>query len=133
MYLASQILLKYFVSFIDFIFILAVLCLCCCAWAFSSCGGRCYSLVVVLRLLIVVASLVAEQGSKAWWPLQLQYAGSVVVAHRLQRMGSAVVAHGLSCPMACGIFQSENRTYVSWQNLNQWTIRKVHILSFFYM
>ena len=32
----------------------------CCSWAFSSCGDRGYSLAVVLGLLIVVASLVAE-------------------------------------------------------------------------
>ena len=32
----------------------------CCSWAFSSCGDRGYYLAVVLGLLIVVASLVAE-------------------------------------------------------------------------
>ena len=42
---------------------MAVLSLCCCMWAFSklvASGG--YSLVVVLGLLIVVASLVVEPG-----------------------------------------------------------------------
>ena len=33
-----------------------------CSWAFSSCGERGYSLVVVHALLTVVASLVAEHG-----------------------------------------------------------------------
>ena len=40
---------------------MAVLDLCCCSWAFSRCGERDYSLVVVLRGLIVVA-LVVEHG-----------------------------------------------------------------------
>ena len=41
---------------------LAALGLRCCAWAFSSCGERGLLFVVVCRLLIVVASLVAEHG-----------------------------------------------------------------------
>ena len=41
---------------------LAALGLCCCAWAFSSCGERGLLFVVVHGLLIVVASLVAEHG-----------------------------------------------------------------------
>ena len=41
---------------------LAVLGLCCCAWAFSSCGERGLFFVVVRGLLIVVASLVVEHG-----------------------------------------------------------------------
>ena len=39
---------------------LAALGLRCCAWAFSSCGERGLLFVVVRRLLIEVASLVAE-------------------------------------------------------------------------
>ena len=39
---------------------LAVLGLCCCARAFSSCGERGLLFVVVPRLLIAVASVVAE-------------------------------------------------------------------------
>ena len=35
----------------------------CCTWAFSICGNQDYSLVVVPRLLIVMASLVAEEPS----------------------------------------------------------------------
>ena len=40
---------------------LAVLGLCCCVWAFSSCGQQ-GLLFVVVRGLIAVASLVAEHG-----------------------------------------------------------------------
>ena len=36
--------------------------LCCCAWAFSSCGERGLLFVAVRGLLIVMASLVAEHG-----------------------------------------------------------------------
>ena len=43
-------------------FFLAVLGLCCCARAFSSCGEQGLTLVAVHGLLIVVASLVAEHG-----------------------------------------------------------------------
>ena len=49
-----------FLSF--FHLFLAVLGLYCCAWAFSSCGERGLLFVAVRRLLIVVASLVAEHG-----------------------------------------------------------------------
>ena len=41
---------------------LAALGLCCCARAFSSCGERGLLFVAVRRLLIAVASLVAEHG-----------------------------------------------------------------------
>ena len=44
------------------LFILAVLGLCCCAWAFSSCGEWGLLFVAVRGLLIVMASLVAEHG-----------------------------------------------------------------------
>ena len=54
------------VNMITFILIflkfLSVLALCCCAWAFSSCGEQGLLLVVVRGLLIVVASLVSEHG-----------------------------------------------------------------------
>ena len=53
-------------------------------------GG--YSLVVVRRLLIAVAYLVAE--------------------HRLQGVqASVVVVYWLTCPMACGIFPGQDRTH----------------------
>ena len=50
-------------KFIYFIYLfLAVLGLCCCAWAFSSCGERGLLFIVVCGLLIAVAFLVAEHG-----------------------------------------------------------------------
>ena len=41
---------------------MAALGLCCCAQAFSSCGERGLFFIAVRKLLIVVASLVAEHG-----------------------------------------------------------------------
>ena len=70
----------------------AVLGLCCCAQAFSSCGERGLLFVAVRRLLTAVASLVAEHGLQAWgfsscglWAQQLWFAGLVVPWH----MGSS--------------------------------------------
>ena len=57
---------------------LAVLALCCCSWAFSSCGVR-------------------ASHCGGFSPCSTQ-------AHGLQSAGLSVVAHGLSCPKACGIF-----------------------------
>ena len=48
--------------FILFILFLAVLGLCCCVRAFSSCSERGLLFVVLRGLLIAVASLVAERG-----------------------------------------------------------------------
>ena len=45
-----------------YLFILAVLGLHCCAWAFSSCGERELLFLAVRRLLTMVASLVVEHG-----------------------------------------------------------------------
>ena len=53
--------LNFLFFFYKFIYLfLAVLGLCCCARAYSSCGERGLHFVVVCRLLIAVASLVAE-------------------------------------------------------------------------
>ena len=58
----------YFLFFFKFIFILfiylflAALCHRCCARAFSSCGEQGLLFIVVCRLLITMASLVAEHG-----------------------------------------------------------------------
>ena len=48
--------------FNKFILFLAVLGHFCCMWVFSSCGEQGLLLVAVRRLLIAVASLVAEHG-----------------------------------------------------------------------
>ena len=50
------------IYFFLFSFFLAVLGLCCCAQAFSSCGEQGLLFVVVCGLLIAVASLVVEHG-----------------------------------------------------------------------
>ena len=88
-----------------------------CARAFSSCGKQGPLLVAVCRLLIAVASLVAEHGLQAHGLQQLWHAGSVVVAHGLQSAGSLFVVHGLSCSTACGIFpdQGSNPCPLHWQ------------------
>ena len=59
-------------------------------------GG--YSLVVVLRLFIMVASLAMECRRA------LSAQVLVVVACWLQSSGSVAVVHGLRCSTACGIF-----------------------------
>ena len=74
---------------------MAALGLHCCARALSSCSEQGLFFVVVCGLLIVVASLVAEQGLQARELQQLWHAGPVVVAH------------GLSCSAACGIFPDQ--------------------------
>ena len=63
LYLQLLYALFFFNKFIYFIYLfLAALGLCCCARAFSSCGERGLLFVAVRRLLIAVASLVAEHG-----------------------------------------------------------------------
>ena len=92
------------IYFFNFILFLAVLCLRCCARAFPGCRERGLLFVVVRRLLIAVASLVAEHRLQAHGLQQLRHMGSVVVARGLQSAGSVVVVHRLSCSTACGIF-----------------------------
>ena len=62
--------------------------------------SRGYSLLMLHRLLIVVASLVSEHRLYLSWV-------SVVVAPGLQSLSSVVVGQGLSCPAACGIFPDQ--------------------------
>ena len=54
--------LLYLKIYFIYVFFLAVLGLHYCAWAFSSCGKQGLLFIVVCRLLISVASLVAERG-----------------------------------------------------------------------
>ena len=92
----------------------------------------CWVFVAVHRLLIVVASLVAEHraldlqaslvaacglSSCDTWAQQLWHVGSAVVARGVQSAGSVVVVHGLSCSAACGIFsdQGSNPCPLHWQ------------------
>ena len=81
-----------FYLFTSFWIFLAVLGLHCCARAFSSCGKWGLLFVVVLRLLVVVASLMGALGCLGFSSCPLQRGGSVVVVHRL------------SCPVASRIF-----------------------------
>ena len=63
MYLQIYVFLFCFLSIYLFICLfLAVLGLCCCVWAFSSCSEQGLLFVVVWGLLIAVASLVEEHG-----------------------------------------------------------------------
>ena len=73
-------------SFIYYL-VLPALGLCCCAWAFSSCGERELLFVLVHRLLTASGLSVAKLG--------LLSSGSVAVVHRL------------SCSTACAIFQDQ--------------------------
>ena len=88
---------------------LTVLGLCCCA-GFSlivASGG--YSLVAVLRCLIVVASIVGHVFQGSWAP--------AVVAPGLQSTDSVGVVHGLSYCTACEIIsdQGSNLRLLHWQ------------------
>ena len=75
-----------------YLFFLAVLGLCCCVRAFSSCGEQGLLFIAVCGLLIVVASPVAEHRA-------LGVRASVVVARGLSSCGSRVLEHRLS---SCG-------------------------------
>ena len=113
----SSFFLSFFL-FYKFIYLfLATLGLCCCAWAFSSCGEQGLFFIAVRGLLIAVASLAVEHGLQAHGLRQLQHLGSVVVARGLQSAGSVVVVHGLSCSVACEIFldQGSNPCPLHWQ------------------
>ena len=82
-----------------------------CCWGFSLVvASRGYSLVVLCRLLMAVASLVGEhrlQGAQA----------SVVELSGLQSIDSIVVVHRLRCSVACGILPDEgsNLCILHWQ------------------
>ena len=104
-------------KFIYFILFLAVLGLCCCTQAFSSCGERGLLFIAVRGLLIAVASLVMKHRFQVRGLQQLWHAGSVVVACGLQSAGSVVGVHRLSCSAACGIFldQDLNPCPLYWQ------------------
>ena len=97
----------FFINLFIYLFLAALGLCCCCTRAFSSCSEQGLLFVAVHRLLIAVASPVAEHGLQVRGLQQLWQTGSVVVAHGLQSPGSVVVAHGLSCSAACGIFPDQ--------------------------
>ena len=85
-------------TFTDFFFsspFLAVLGLCCCTWAFSSCSGQ-----GLLSSCSMWAFHCAGFSCGA-------HAGFSRCASWLWSMGSVVVAHRLSCPLAFGIFLNQ--------------------------
>ena len=94
---------------------LAALGLRCCAQAFSSCSEQGLLFVVVHRLLIAVASLVAEHGLQACGLQQLQHAVSVLVACGLSSCGSQAqqLWHtGLFAPRHVGSSRIRDQTRV---------------------
>ena len=80
----------------------------CCSGFFLVAGGRDHSPAAVLRLLIGVASLLAEHGLLD----ALKYCRS-----GLQSRGSTVVVDGLSCSVACRVFldQGLNPCHLHWE------------------
>ena len=96
--------------------------------------SRVYSLAVMHRLLVAVASLAAEHWFQGVWTsvavgLWLELQGSGVAAHGLQSVGSLVVMHGLSCSMA----SSQNRDETCALSIgrwifNHWATREVHLV-----
>ena len=78
-----------------YIYLLTTLDLCCYTWAFSNCGKWSYSLIVVHDLLIVVASLAAENRLQGMQAL-------VFVAQGLSSCSLCCLQHGLnSCGSTC--------------------------------
>ena len=73
-------------------------------------ASRDYSVAVIHGLLIVVASLVGENGLQGG-------PASVAAAPGLLSTDSTAVAHQLSCPTACGILpdQGSNQCLLHWQ------------------
>ena len=85
---------------------LAVLGLCCCAQAFSSCSEWGLLFIAVRGFLIAVASPVEEHGLQAHGLQQLWLAGSRAQAQQLWCMG-------LVAPQHVGSSQARDRTHVS--------------------
>ena len=104
-------------------------------WVFSAgcrlslvAAGRGYSLVVLHKPLLKVASLVAYHGLQSKWAQQFQHTGSVVAACGLSSCGT-----WLSCSMHVEYSRTKDQTCVPCigrQILNHWTTRAV-LSSFF--
>ena len=99
-------------------------------WVFVAASGA--TLGCGARLLIAVASLVAEHGLQARGLQQLQCVSSVVVARGLQSTGSVVVVHGLSCSAARSSWtRAQTRVpCIGRRILNHCATREVPILFF---
>ena len=98
----------------SFIHSFIVLGLCCCLGISPVAVRGGYALAAVHRLIIAMASLVAQEGTEH---RLCGRRASVIVAQGLQSTGSVVVAHGLSGSGAWGIFpdQGSNPCPLSWQ------------------
>ena len=81
---------------------MAALGLRCYTWSFSSCGKWKLLFLGVCGLLIVVASSVAEHGSR-----QVGFSNCSTQACGLSSVGLVVMANELSCSMACEIFPDQ--------------------------
>ena len=92
--------------------------LCCCVRLSLGAVSGSYAPVVVCRLLLAVASLVAERGLDGAGLQSLWHVGSVAVAHGLWSAQAAVVGVcGLRCAEACVLFpqQGSNLCLLPWQ------------------
>ena len=76
-------------------FILAVIGLCCCAWALSSCGQQ---------GLLCIAEWASYWGGFLLWSTGSRTRAPVVASRGLYSVGLVFVAHGVSCSRASGIF-----------------------------
>ena len=107
-------------SIFSFIYLfLTSLCLCCCVWAFSSCGKWGLLLVVVWELLIAVASLVAEA------TLGPTSFSSCCWAQYLWPIGLAAPKH----PCPCWMRDGTHVPCIGWWILHHWAIKEVHGLA----
>ena len=88
---------KDFLNFFKFYLLLVARCLCCCMWAFSSCGEW--------ELLSRCSAWVSHWGGF-----------SCRIAWALGVWASVIVMHGLCCPEVCGIFpdQGLNPCLLNW-------------------
>ena len=112
---------QFFVLILKIFKFLAALGLRCCAWAFSNWSKRGPHFVAVHRLLIVVASPVAEHRLQARGLQQLWLAGPRVQAQQLWHVALVALQH-------VGSFQTRDQTRVPCNGrwiLNHCTTREV--------
>ena len=83
--------------------ILVAVGLCCCMWAFSSCGELGLLFIAVHGFLLVVASPVVECRLQACRLQQFQHMGPVVMARGLQSLDPVFVAHTWA-QLLCGVW-----------------------------
>ena len=86
-------------------------------WAFSNCGEQGLLFIVVLRLLIVGASLAVEHGHQGVLASVVAARGLGSYSSKSQTTGSVLVVYGLSGSEAYEIFldQGLNSCLLRWQ------------------